>query len=58
LLGAFSARRPFIEAEHKTGLQFRIIRIYLEDSITVTLYNELFFTSKHKERFLVSSQVI
>jgi hypothetical protein len=29
----------------------------LEASIIVTLYNELFFTSKHKEHFLGSSQV-
>jgi hypothetical protein len=58
LLGTFPAHRPSIEAEQKTGLRFRIIYIYLEVSITVTLYNELFFTSKHKERFLGSSRVL
>jgi hypothetical protein len=58
LLGTFSAHRLSIEVEHKTGLQFRIIYICLEASIAVTLYNGLFFTTKHKKRFLGSSQVV
>jgi hypothetical protein len=58
LLGTFPAHCPFIQAEHKTGLRSRIICICLEASITITLYNKLFFTSKHKERFLGSSQVL
>jgi hypothetical protein len=57
LLGTFLAHRPSIEEEHKTRLQFRIVRICLEASIAVILYNELFFTSKHMERFLGSSHV-
>jgi hypothetical protein len=57
LVGTFLTHRPTIEVEHKTGLQFRIIHICLEAS-TVTLYNKLFFTSKNKEHFLGSSQVL
>jgi hypothetical protein len=52
LLGSFLAYRPSIETEHKTGLRFRFIHICLEASIVVTRYNELFFTSKHKEHLL------
>jgi hypothetical protein len=48
----------YLEAKYKTGLRFRIIRVCLEASISVTCYNELFFTSKHKEHFFSSSQVI
>jgi hypothetical protein len=51
LLRTFLAQCPSIDAKHKTGLRYRITRICLEASIVVTLYNELFFTSKHKERF-------
>jgi hypothetical protein len=58
LLGTFSAHCPSIEAEHKTGLRFRIIHICFKASIVVTLYNELFFTSKQKELFPGSSQVL
>jgi hypothetical protein len=58
LLGTFLPHCLSIEAEHKTELRFRIICIYLEASIVVTVYIELFLTSKHKERFLGSSQVL
>jgi hypothetical protein len=53
LLGTFPAHCPSIEAEHKTGLRFRIIHICLEASIVVTLYNELFSPSNTRNASLV-----
>ncbi|WVZ94172.1 hypothetical protein U9M48_040098 [Paspalum notatum var. saurae] len=47
LLGTLPTNRSTTEAEYKYGLRSTVVFVYLETSIGVTLYNELFLTSKH-----------